>query len=32
MTMTFAVMGIGTVFNALANRREPGSGLAPPML
>ncbi len=32
MTMTFAVMGIGTVFNALANRREPGSGLTPPLL
>jgi Ca2+-transporting ATPase len=32
MTMTFAVMGFGTVFNALANRREPASGLAPPLL
>jgi P-type Ca2+ transporter type 2C len=32
MTMTFAVMGLGTVFNALANRREPASGLAPPIL
>ena len=32
MTMTFAVMGLGTVFNAVANRREPASGLAPPIL
>jgi Ca2+-transporting ATPase len=32
MTMTFAVMGLGTVFNALANRREPASGFAPPIL
>src|SRR4029450_7404728 len=32
MTMTFAVMGFGTVFNALTNRREPASGLAPPIL
>jgi Ca2+-transporting ATPase len=32
LTMTFAVMGIGTVFNALTNRRDPGSGLAPPIL
>ena len=32
MTMTFAVMGLGTVFNALTNRREPASGLAPPIL
>jgi P-type Ca2+ transporter type 2C len=32
MTMTFAVMGIGTVFNAIANRREPASGLTPPLL
>jgi Ca2+-transporting ATPase len=30
--MTFAVMGLGTVLNALANRRDPGSGLAPPIL
>ena len=29
LTMTFAVMGFGTIFNALANRRDPGSGLAP---
>jgi Ca2+-transporting ATPase len=32
MTMTFVVMGLGTVFNALTNRRDPGSGLAPPVL
>ena len=32
MTMTFAVMGLGTVFNALTNRRDPASGLAAPIL
>ena len=32
LTMTFAVMGLGTVFNALTNRRDPASGLAPPLL
>ena len=32
MTMTFVVMGLGTVFNAVTNRRAPGSGLAPPLL
>ncbi|HTG47129.1 MAG TPA: cation-transporting P-type ATPase [Actinomycetota bacterium] len=32
MTMTFVVMGFGTVFNAITNRRDPGSGLAPPIL
>jgi Ca2+-transporting ATPase len=32
MTMTFVVMGLGTVFNAVTNRRAPGSGLAPPIL
>ena len=32
MTMTFVVMGLGTVFNALTNRRDPVSGLAPPIL
>jgi P-type Ca2+ transporter type 2C len=32
MTMTFAVLGFGTVFNALTNRRDPASGLAPPIL
>ena len=26
MTMTFVVMGLGTVFNALTNRRDPASG------
>jgi hypothetical protein len=29
MTITFVVMGLGTVFNALANRRDPdGPSLA----
>ncbi len=32
ITMTFVVMGLGTVFNALANRRDPASGLNPPIL
>jgi Ca2+-transporting ATPase len=32
LTMTFAVMGFGTIFNAIANRRDPGSGLGPPIL
>jgi P-type Ca2+ transporter type 2C len=32
MTMTFVVMGLGTVFNALTNRREPASGLSAPIL
>ncbi|MEU8819831.1 cation-translocating P-type ATPase [Actinoplanes sp. NPDC048796] len=32
VTMAFAVMGFGTVFNALANRRDPASGLRPPLL
>jgi Ca2+-transporting ATPase len=32
MTMTFAVMGLGTTFNALTNRRDPASGLNPPLL
>ena len=32
MTMTFVVMGLGTVFNALTNRRNPASGLTPPIL
>jgi P-type Ca2+ transporter type 2C len=32
MTMTFVVMGLGTVFNALTNRREPASGLTEPIL
>jgi Ca2+-transporting ATPase len=32
MTMAFVVMGLGTVFNALTNRRDPASGLTPPIL
>jgi Ca2+-transporting ATPase len=32
LTMTFVVMGLGTVFNALTNRREPESGLSAPIL
>ena len=32
MTMTFAVMGIGTVFNALVNRRDPTSGFRAPIV
>lgn len=32
MTMTFVVMGLGTVFNALTNRRDPASALTPPIL
>ncbi|MGH1563301.1 cation-translocating P-type ATPase [Mumia sp. DW29H23] len=32
MTMTFVVMGLGTAFNAVVNRRDPTSGLAPPVL
>ncbi len=32
MTMTFAVMGFGTVFNALTNRRDPASGLSAPIV
>jgi len=32
MTMTFVVMGLGTVFNALVNRRDPTSGLDAPLL
>ena len=32
MTMTFVVMGLGTVFNALTNRRDPTSALTPPLL
>jgi Ca2+-transporting ATPase len=31
MTMTFVVMGLGTVFNALTNRRDPASGLVEPV-
>jgi Ca2+-transporting ATPase len=32
LTMTFVVMGLGTVFNALTNRRDPATGLGPPIL
>ena len=32
MTMTFVVMGLGTVFNTLTNRRDPVSGLTAPIL
>src|SRR6478735_1950210 len=32
LTMTFVVMGLGTVFNALTNRRDPTSGLTAPIL
>ena len=32
LTMTFVVMGLGTVFNAITNRRHPTSGLTPPIL
>jgi P-type Ca2+ transporter type 2C len=32
MTMTFVVLGLGTVGNALTNRRDPASGLVPPIL
>ncbi len=32
MTMTFVVMGLGTVFNAVTNRRDPTSGLSAPVL
>ena len=32
MTMTFVVMGLGTVFNAMTNRRDPTSGLTAPIL
>ncbi len=31
LTMTFVVMGLGTVFNALTNRRDPASGLDAPI-
>jgi Ca2+-transporting ATPase len=32
MTMTFVVLGLGTVGNALTNRRDPTAGLLPPIL
>jgi Ca2+-transporting ATPase len=31
LTMTFVVMGLGTVWNALTNRRDPASGLDAPI-
>mgnify|MGYP006342711607 CR=1 FL=1 len=31
MTVAFAVMGLGTGFNALTNRRDPTSGLTAPI-
>ncbi len=32
MTMAFVVMGLGTAFNAMTNRRDPTSGLTQPIL
>jgi Ca2+-transporting ATPase len=32
MTMAFVVIGLGTVFSGLVMRREPSSGLTPPIL
>jgi Ca2+-transporting ATPase len=32
LTMSFVVMGIGTAMNAIVNRRDPGSGLEPPLV
>jgi P-type Ca2+ transporter type 2C len=32
MTMSFVVIGLGTVFSGLVMRRDPTSGLAPPVL
>jgi Ca2+-transporting ATPase len=32
MTMCFAVLGLGTVFSGLVMRRDPTSGLVPPIL
>jgi Ca2+-transporting ATPase len=32
MTMCFVVIGLGTVFSGLVMRREPSSGLTPPIL
>jgi Ca2+-transporting ATPase len=32
LTMAFVVMGLGTVGNAITNRRDPASGLAAPLL
>ena len=30
--MTFVVMGLGTTLNAIVNRRDPASGLGPPIV
>jgi Ca2+-transporting ATPase len=32
MTMAFVVLGLGTVGNAITNRRDPGCGLLPPIV
>jgi P-type Ca2+ transporter type 2C len=32
LTMAFVVLGLGTVGNAITNRRDPASGLLPPIL
>ncbi|MEV4514264.1 cation-transporting P-type ATPase [Dactylosporangium sp. NPDC049525] len=32
LTMTFVVLGLGTAANAVVNRRDPASGLGPPIL
>jgi Ca2+-transporting ATPase len=32
MTMTFVIMGLGTAFNAIVNRRDPTSGLTAPIV
>jgi len=32
LTMTFVVMGLGTAFNAIVNRRDPASGFGVPIL
>ena len=32
MTMAFVVVGLGTIFSGLVMRREPSSGLTPPIL
>lgn len=32
LTMTFVVMGLGTAMNAIVNRRDPTSGLEPPVV
>ncbi|MBO0730917.1 MAG: cation-transporting P-type ATPase, partial [Acidimicrobiaceae bacterium] len=32
LTMTFVVFGLGDLFNSLTNRRDPATGLSPPIL